>query len=59
MPATETQIVSLAKLVLALRDDVIQAAKADELFARACDSAVFAVGAETTRRDVTASAGMT
>lgn len=44
LPATEEQVVSLAKLVLALRDDVSRAKADDELFARLSSSAVFAVG---------------
>lgn len=44
LPATEEQVVSLAKLVLALRDDVSRAKTDDELFARLSHSAVFAAG---------------
>ncbi len=44
LPATEEQVVSLAKLVLALRDDVSRAKADDELFKRLSHSSVFAVG---------------
>ena len=44
LPAKEEQVVSLAKLVLALRDDVSRAKADDELFTRLAHSAVFAVG---------------
>ena len=44
LPATEDQLVSLAKLVLALRDDVSRAKAVDELFTRLSHSSVFAVG---------------
>ena len=44
LPATEDQLVSLAKLVLALRDDVSRAKADDELYTRLSQSSVFAVG---------------
>ena len=44
LPATEEQVVSLAKLVLGLRDDVSRAKADDELFTRISHSAIFAVG---------------
>ena len=44
LPAKEEQVVSLAKLVLALRDDVTRAKADDELFTRLSHSSVFAIG---------------
>ena len=44
LPASEQQVVSLAKLVLALRDDVSSAKDEDELFARLACASVFAAG---------------
>jgi hypothetical protein len=49
--ATEGQLVSLAKLVMALREDVLTAKREDELFARVAESAVFLVGTARTERD--------
>ncbi len=49
LPAPEDQVVRLAKLVLALRDDVSRAKADDELFTRLSQSAVFAVGRRVRR----------
>ena len=50
LPATEEQVVCLAKLVLALRDDVSRAKADDELFTRLSQSAVFEIGRRRDRR---------
>jgi hypothetical protein len=47
LPATEQQVISLAKLVLALRDDVSNAKAEDERFARMRHSSVFAIGRQS------------
>jgi hypothetical protein len=44
LPATEEQIIRLAKLVLTLRDDIAHAKADDELLARSSQSSVFGVG---------------